>query len=310
MHVMTLPHLSTTMPAIIQGDSARPRSALIIVDVQNDFLPPNGSLAVPWGLEVGPPIAELLDKYEWDMVIASQVSTEQLKHLMDYFNIFSRLTLQDYHPPGHISFATSHDKQPFEDMQLTDARGKAYVQKLWPEHCVQGTNGCEIKSELVLRLHAWGDKFKIVRKVSIPREPSCSFPLLADNMQGWHKGIESYSAFEGYVTSGTEPAAPPTTLSPALPTEVADTLRAAGITRVVVTGVATDFCVGATAQSSIDAKFDTAIVAPACRSIVDANGSKVYDKLAAQGAKIIGRDNGPWENEVRGWITYLDGRKQ
>jgi nicotinamidase/pyrazinamidase len=88
--------------------------ALIVVDVQNDFLP-TGTLPVPEGDAVIPVINELARRYP--LVVATQ----------------------DWHPADHGSFAASHpDKQPYE---VTDLAGLRQV--LWPVHCVQGTLGAE-----------------------------------------------------------------------------------------------------------------------------------------------------------------------
>lgn len=92
---------------------------LIVVDVQNDFLP-GGALAVPEGNAVIAPINRL---------------GERFRHVV--------LT-QDWHPDGHASFASSHvGRQPFEMIDL------AYgPQVLWPDHCVQGTRGAEISADI------------------------------------------------------------------------------------------------------------------------------------------------------------------
>jgi nicotinamidase/pyrazinamidase len=104
-------------------------AALIVVDVQNDFCP-GGALAVPGGDEVVPVINRL---------------AAHMPHLV--------LT-QDWHPPGHRSFASSHPgTQPFATIRL--AYGE---QLLWPDHCVQGTPGADFhpalsaeRAELVIR---------------------------------------------------------------------------------------------------------------------------------------------------------------
>jgi nicotinamidase/pyrazinamidase len=92
---------------------------LLVIDVQNDFCP-GGALAVPHGDEVVPIVNRLASRF------ANVVLT------------------QDWHPPGHESFASSHPgHKPFE---LTTA---AYgPQVLWPDHCVQGTPGAEFHREL------------------------------------------------------------------------------------------------------------------------------------------------------------------
>ena len=98
--------------------------ALIVVDVQNDFVP-GGALAVPGGDQVVPVINQVMDHY--DLVIATQ----------------------DWHPAGHGSFAGSAD----EVGSVIDLQGLEQV--LWPEHCVQGEPGAEFVEGLdVSRLDA------------------------------------------------------------------------------------------------------------------------------------------------------------
>jgi nicotinamidase/pyrazinamidase len=97
----------------------RPGDALLVVDVQNDFCP-GGALAVPDGDAVVPVINRIARAFP--IVLATQ----------------------DWHPKGHISFASRHEgKNPFEviDMQGTQ-------QVLWPDHCVEGTPGADFHPEL------------------------------------------------------------------------------------------------------------------------------------------------------------------
>jgi len=93
--------------------------ALIIVDVQNDFLP-GGALAVPAGHEVIPAINHV--QADYDLVVATQ----------------------DWHPADHGSFASNHPgAQSFETVDLI-----GIPQVLWPDHCVQGTKGSKINNRL------------------------------------------------------------------------------------------------------------------------------------------------------------------
>lgn len=97
--------------------------ALMIVDIQNDFLP-GGSLAVPQGDE----IIDLVNKLQssFKLIVATQ----------------------DWHPTGHKSFASSHkDKKTFETITLNGLE-----QILWPDHCVQGTSGAEFHVDLEMNL--------------------------------------------------------------------------------------------------------------------------------------------------------------
>jgi nicotinamidase/pyrazinamidase len=106
-----------------------PEDVLVVVDVQNDFCP-DGALAVPHGNRVIAPIHRAARKF--DHVVLTQ----------------------DWHPPGHLSFASRHPgRKPFESIEAPHGR-----QELWPDHCVQGTHGAEFhpslhlpQAELILR---------------------------------------------------------------------------------------------------------------------------------------------------------------
>ena len=95
------------------------REALIVVDVQRDFCP-GGALAVPDGDRVVPAINRL---------------ARHFAHV---------IVTQDWHPPGHASFAASHlGRQPFETIAMPYGE-----QTLWPTHCVQGTDGARFHPDL------------------------------------------------------------------------------------------------------------------------------------------------------------------
>lgn len=117
-------------------------TALIVVDVQNGFCP-GGGLAVPHGDEVVPLINRLAARFE---------------------NI---VVTQDWHPPGHVSFASSHPgRKPFETIELPYG-----TQVLWPDHCVQGTESAALHADLHL--------------------PAAQLVI----RKGFHRDIDSYSAF-------------------------------------------------------------------------------------------------------------------
>lgn len=98
-----------------------PRTALLVIDVQNDFIP-GGQLAVPEGDLIVPLINRLAGQFK-QVVIA-----------------------QDWHPAGHASFASSHPgHQPYDVIQLPYGE-----QTLWPDHCIQGSRGAEFHSGLDL----------------------------------------------------------------------------------------------------------------------------------------------------------------
>lgn len=95
--------------------------ALIIVDVQKDFLP-GGALAVNNGDEIIPVVNKLQQSNYFDLIIATQ----------------------DWHPKDHGSFASNHPgKKPFEKTMLSGLE-----QILWPDHCVQGSSGAEFSKLL------------------------------------------------------------------------------------------------------------------------------------------------------------------
>ena len=99
----------------------RPDDVLVVVDMQNDFLP-GGSLAVAGGNDIIAPIEQLAARF------ANVVMT------------------QDWHPADHVSFASNHPgAQPFETIELGYG-----TQVLWPDHCVMGSNGAEFAPGLRL----------------------------------------------------------------------------------------------------------------------------------------------------------------
>lgn len=125
-----------------------PRTALLVIDVQNDFIP-GGQLAVPEGDLIVPLINRLAGQFK-QVVIA-----------------------QDWHPAGHASFASSHPgRQPYDLIQLPYGE-----QTLWPDHCIQGSRGAEFHSGLDLP-HAQ----LVIRKGCNPDIDSYSAFLEADRV--------------------------------------------------------------------------------------------------------------------------------
>jgi nicotinamidase/pyrazinamidase len=129
--------------------------ALVIVDVQNDFLP-GGALAVADGDQVIPVINRLQRDYE--LVVATK----------------------DWHPPGHGSFAETHRMQPGEIVVLQGMR-----QILWPTHCVQKTHGAEFPSGLDV------SRFDQVCLKGVDPEVD-SYSALFDNMKKRSTGLSEY----------------------------------------------------------------------------------------------------------------------
>jgi nicotinamidase/pyrazinamidase len=146
--------VAALMPRVLMAAPIKPddASALVVIDVQNCFLP-GGSLAVKDGEQVVPIINRLAKSF------ANVVLT------------------QDWHTPGHVSFATTHSgKKPFETVDLSYGK-----QVLWPDHCVQGTESASLSKDLAVP-HAG----LVIRK-------------------GFNKNVDSYSAFteaDGKTTTG------------------------------------------------------------------------------------------------------------
>jgi nicotinamidase/pyrazinamidase len=194
---------------------------LIVIDVQNDFCP-GGSLAVPGGDEIVHVINRLAHGF---------------KHVV--------LT-QDWHPAGHSSFASSHPgKQPFTMIDMPYG-----PQTLWPDHCIQNTEGSAFRKDLDIP-HAE----LIVRK-------------------GFRSAIDSYSAFfeNDHKT----------------PTGLGGYLKERGFAKAVCVGLAFDFCVRYSAEDAHALGFETEVIEAACRAI-DLNGSADATRtaLTARGVVLV-----------------------
>jgi nicotinamidase/pyrazinamidase len=182
-----------------------PRDLLLVIDVQKDFCP-GGRLAVPRGDEVVPVINLLASRF------AHVVLT------------------QDWHPPDHLSFASSHPgRKPYETIEASYGS-----QILWPDHCVQETEGARLHPDLHIA-HAQ----LLLRK-------------------GFNRNIDSYSAFQENDRKTS--------------TGLAGYLRERGFTRVFVAGLAFDFCVRSSAEDAKQHGFEPVVIEDACRAI-DIHGS-------------------------------------
>ncbi|KAG7140801.1 Nicotinamidase like protein [Verticillium longisporum] len=109
------------------GDNFQP--ALIVVDFQEDFCPPHGSLAVADGRDIAPIVNSLLS-----------------------LPFVAKIATKDWHPADHISFASNHaDASPFTSTTtITNPANpsESYASRLWPVHCVQNTSGASLVPEL------------------------------------------------------------------------------------------------------------------------------------------------------------------
>jgi nicotinamidase/pyrazinamidase len=201
-----------------------PRSdntALLIIDVQNDFCP-DGALAVSDGDEVVPLINDMQREFA-----------------------VSILT-QDWHPSDHSSFADNHENaQPFTLTKMPYGD-----QVLWPRHCVQGSTGAALHSDLKTN-----KADLIIRK-------------------GFRAHIDSYSAFFENDHS--------------TPTGLEGYLTSRAITDLVLVGLATDFCVNFSAQDAASLGFKTSVRMDACRAIdMDGSLTAAVDAMKSAGVTLV-----------------------
>lgn len=192
--------------------------ALIVIDVQNDFCP-RGLLAVTGGDEIIPRINAMMGDF------AATILT------------------QDWHPAGHSSFASSHvDKDPYTLIDMPYG-----PQVLWPDHCIQGSDGANFHTDL----HTDAADM-IIRK-------------------GYNPVIDSYSAFfeNDHKTS----------------TGLEGYLHSRGITTLTMVGLATDFCVQYSALDAAKLGFDVTVLEGACRAI-DLDGSLASARATMQSAGV------------------------
>lgn len=197
------------------------RDLLLVIDVQNDFCP-GGALAVPDGDAVVPLINRLSKQFR------------------------QAVLTQDWHPPGHQSFASSQPgRAPFSTLTLPYGE-----QTLWPDHCVQASAGAQFHPKL---------------------DVGCAQLILR---KGFRADIDSYSAF---FENDRETA-----------TGLAGYLQERGIKRLVLAGLATDYCV---AYSAIDAArlgFAVSVVLPACRAIdLDGSLAAALAQMQSAGVRLV-----------------------
>lgn len=193
---------------------------LLIIDPQYDFMP-GGSLGVPQGDEIIPVVNALQPHF--DLVVATQ----------------------DWHPQNHMSFAANQPGRKVFDVIEVDG----YAQTLWPNHCVQGTNGAAIHTDIHTdRVEA------IVRK-------------------GVDYRVDSYSAF--YDNNQQRK------------TGMAGLLRDRGAHELFFCGLAADFCVYFSILDALKEGFSATLFTDATRPIDAENYAKQLQELKADGVRII-----------------------
>lgn len=196
--------------------------ALIITDVQNDFLP-GGSLEVKNGDKIIPAINKLQYSGRFDLITATQ----------------------DWHPPDHGSFASNHPgKKPFEKTVLD-----GLDQILWPDHCVQGSEGAELSKELDIK-----NIEAIFRK-------------------GMEKNIDTYS---GFYDNGHKKD-----------TGLAAYLKGRNIDELFITGLAGDICVFYTMKDALELGFKANLIKDCTYPIDENRFNEALTILKKKGADIV-----------------------
>lgn len=198
------------------------KKALILVDLQNDFFP-GGTLAVKGGDEVLPAINALLEM-PFDLIVATK----------------------DYHPPLHVSFASTHGKRAGETIKMDEIE-----QILWPEHCVQGSRGCEFSS-------GWdtGKVDRVIHKGTNPHTDSYS--TFFDNGHRQETGLDAL-------------------------------LKEKGIDTIYIAGLATDYCVKYSVMDALKLGYKVYIIKEGCRAVNlhPHDEEEAYKEMRKEGAKVI-----------------------
>ncbi|WP_372637284.1 bifunctional nicotinamidase/pyrazinamidase [Fodinibius sp.] len=199
--------------------------ALLIVDVQNDFCP-GGALEVPDGDTIIPVINKLSRTF--DAVIQTQ----------------------DWHPAGHSSFASTHEgREPFETMEMSYGS-----QALWPDHCVQGSEGADFHADLQT------DRTQLIIR------------------KGFRKDIDSYSAFFENDDTTT--------------TGLTGYLRERDIDTLYAVGLATDFCVKWSVLDGIKEGFDLYVVEEAVKGIdIEGSVEQAWNEMLDAGARKVSSED-------------------
>jgi nicotinamidase/pyrazinamidase len=194
-----------------------PRTALVVVDVQNDFADPGGNLYVRGGQEVVP-------------VINDEIQKAQAAGAPVFYTA-------DWHPESSTHFAKDGG--------------------IWPVHCVAETWGAEFHPDLIV-------DGPVVRKGA--------------------NGEDGYSGF-----TMRDPLS-----ERAIPTELSGLLRERGVTRLVVCGLATDYCVKSTALDALAEGFAVRLLLDAVRSVdlQEGDGVRALGEVEGAGGALVGR-SGP-----------------
>ncbi|XXG97646.1 hypothetical protein Hte_003953 [Hypoxylon texense] len=218
-------------------------TALAIIDVQNDFI--NGSLGSPRASAILPKIYQLLDNHEWPFIFASQ----------------------DWHPPDHVSFASSHPGELAGDSvneSFVDTPTKVETQALYADHCIPETWGAEIERGVRTRLHALEGYRAPVHYVKKAQD---------------HR-VDSYSAFADnqyhrFTTLHSE-------------------LGLHGIETLVVTGLITNACVRGTSIDGVKLGYEVVLIEDATETLSAEIKAAAVAELEGWGVQVLNLTD--WES--------------
>ena len=193
---------------------------LVIVDLQNDFLN-GGSLEIPNANEIIKPINDILDNY--DLIVATK----------------------DWHPENHLSFSSNHEGKRNGDT----IRINCIKQVLWPNHCIQDSDGSNFPVEL--------DSNKIDKVI----------------YKGMDSGIDSYSGFFDNAKNKS--------------TGLSEFLKEKKVEKIDCVGLATEYCLKLTALDSVSEGFYTRVITKCIRGI-DSNDCRfAFEEMRSQGIVLI-----------------------
>ncbi len=195
--------------------------ALLLIDVQKDFLP-GGSLAVPDGDHIIPVLNKL--QKHFDLIVATR----------------------DWHPDDHGSFASNHEgKQPGDKIDLDGVE-----QVLWPDHCIQESEGAEFADDL--------DTDRIKKTIKKGIDPKIdSYSGFYDNKHKRATGLHEY-------------------------------LKEQNVDTVYITGLAADVCVRFTALDALELEYETYLVRDATKAVEGEQAyEKTIRELEDKGARIV-----------------------
>ncbi|OAL50034.1 Isochorismatase hydrolase [Pyrenochaeta sp. DS3sAY3a] len=212
------------------------KTALLLIDIQNDFI--TGSLGSPRAPSILPAVHHLLDTHTWPFIAASQ----------------------DWHPQGHVSFASAHaGAEPGDAINITfvDSPLKQETQGVYADHCVPGTWGAEIEDGVKTRLQALEGYRTTVNYIK----------------KAQNHDVDSYSAFADnqyhqFTTLDKE-------------------LGLHGVETLVVTGLITNACVRGTSIDGIKLGYEVVLIEDATETLSDEIKAAAIEELIGWGVQVM-----------------------